>query len=58
MEDPSPALNFEELAEELIEEKNDLKKMIKDDLLAMALDMGLAVSSKNTKRQIIAAIEK
>ena len=58
MEDPSPALNFEELAEELIEEKLDLKKMRKADLLAMALDMGLAVSSKNTKRQIIAAIEK
>ena len=58
MEDPSPALNFEELSEELVEEKIDLKKMRKVDLLAMALDMGLAVSSKNTKRQIIAAIEK
>ena len=58
MEDPSPALNLKDLADEAISGKINLKKMRKADLLAMALDMGLAVSSKNTKSQIIAAIEK
>ena len=58
MEDPSPALDLKDLADEAISGKINLKKMRKADLLAMALDMGLTVSSKNTKSQIIAAIEK
>ncbi len=58
MEDPSPTLDLKDLADDLVKGKIDLKKMRKADLLAMAQDMGLEVTSKNTKRQIIAAIEK
>jgi len=40
------------------EEKQDLTKLLKKDLLAMAKEMNLeGISSRNTKVQIIAAIE-
>ena len=39
-------------------EKQDLNKLLKKDLLSMAKEMNLEdVSSKNTKAQIIAAIQ-
>ena len=56
--DPSPALDFKSLAEDVAKGKTNLKKMRKADLLAMATAMGLAVTTKNTKNQIITAIEK
>ena len=56
--DPSPSLDLKSLADELSSGDLNLKKMRKADLLAMAKDMGLSVTAKNTKSQIIAAIEK
>ena len=53
-------LLFEEVEEELESEWEpiDFKKLKKSELLDMALAEGLDVTSKNTKAQIIAELEK
>ena len=40
------------------EKPRDLMKLLKSDLLSMAKDLNCDVSNKNTKAQIVEAIEK
>ena len=47
-----------ELEPEKVLKPMDLMKLRKTELLSMANTMGCEVTSKNTKRQIVAAIEK
>ena len=47
-----------ELEPEKVLKPMDLMKLRKAELLSMANTMGCEVTSKNTKRQIVAAIEK
>ena len=47
-----------ELEPEKVLKPMDLMKLRKTELLSMASTMGCEVTSKNTKRQIVAAIEK